>query len=888
MTISNGASTVTHWHQWPIDELYHQLQSSATGLTTTEALARRQQVGPNSLPEIRQVPLWRHFISQFTHFLALLLWVSILLCFVANAINPASDMLPIGVAILGVLLINGGFSFFQEYKAEKTLQALQELLPQKCWVIRDGQSVKILVKDVVPGDLLLLQEGEQVAADARVIHTSDLQINISSLTGEAMPVMLSPDPVARENPWQAPNLVYAGTFVVKGEGQALVYATGVHTAYGRIAMLSQQTESVMGHIQREIEHTTRIISLIAMAMGVVLMALGSLQGFNLWTTFVFALGIIVANVPEGLLPTVTLALAMGTQRMARRQFLVRNLNVIENLGAITVIATDKTGTLTQNEMVIEGIFDNQAVLSHKNQLSPILLRILNYCHNVASGSQDPVELAMVHFIEQNGYRQAPQTRLQEYPFDYHLRRMTVIMQGKTQVEVLTKGAFASVLGVCQFLQLPTGQQPLTPELRQWLQERHDQLAAGGFRLLGLAYKLSPTWQMGREWAEQDLTFTGMMALVDPLRDGIKEAVQKCKDAGIRVMMITGDNPLTAAAIAQEAGIIDSHQQVITAEKLQQGTPEDLHDFLHHNGVIAQATPEDKLRVVNLLQAMGETIAVTGDGVNDAPALKKADVGIAMGSGTAVAREVADAILLNDHFATIIDGIEEGRTVFANIQKFITYILASNVPEIVPYIAYFLWGWPLALTVPQILAIDLGTDLLPALALGTEKPEDNVMKRPPRDKDEKLLNPALFMRAYLFLGVIEAVASMAIFMSYLFAHGFTWGTTLALKDPLYLGATTMALAAIVFCQIGNGFACRSETTPIWRMNILGNRFYLAGIVYELVVLLMLVLVPFLQPIFSTHIPDLTWLPWLAVMPLGLLVVEEARKAIVRRQQRPTNS
>lgn len=902
-------------------EVLKELGSSPEGLSPEEAKRRLSAYGPNNLQEIKRAPLLKHFLRQFTHFLAILLWVAAALAFVAEVFQPGHGMAMLGWAILAVIGINAVFTFVQEYKAERAVQALRRLLPATAWVIRSGQTQQVPREELVPGDLILLEEGEQVPADARLIEAVQMRVDNSSLTGESHARLRRADSVtdAEMDPLNAPNLVFAGTTILSGHGRAVVYATGGRTEFGRIARLATVVEAGLSPLQREIIRITHIVATLSLIMGFAFFTIGLFVGLGVWVSAIFGVGIIVANVPEGLLPTVTLALAMGSQRMARRKALIKQLTSVETLGCTTVICTDKTGTLTENRMRVERLYVDGADLQvrgnllirngrlfkmfDRERLNP-LFQAISHCNNAKRIRRphgriefigDPTEVALIEFAEEQGMAHRQRVpRMCELPFDADRKRMSTIHWMEGKLVAFVKGAPEPLLPLCSRTLLQGNIVPMTENERGTILEQSRLFARHAYRVLGVATRTIETGMaqhLTPETVERDLTFLGLIALMDPPHREVPEAIARCRKAGIRVIMITGDHPLTALAVARKVGLAPEQSAqdpvafaaVIEGPHLDAMSDDALRKLLtpSHPGepepVFARMAPRHKLRIVSMLKEMGQVVAVTGDGVNDAPALQKADIGIAMGvAGTDVAKATADMILLDDNFATIVNAIEEGRAVYANIRKFVTYVLSSNVPEIVPYLGYGLFAIPLPLTVPQILAVDLGTDIVPALALGAERPHPGIMDTPPRPRTERLLNRPLLLRAYAFLGLIEAGIAMAAFFWFLKATGWTWGVDLAWSDPLYQQATTVTFAAIVVAQIANVFACRSERVSVFRLGFLSNPFILWGIAVESALLALLVYTPFGNWILGTR--PLPWWVWppLAIGACALLLSEEFRK------------
>ena len=873
------------------EDVFHTLVTSEAGLTEEAARNRLAEFGPNAIQELGKPSLLSKLGRQFTHFLALILWVAAALALISDALHPGEGMLTLGLAIVAVIFINGVFTLAQEHKAERAVEKLKLLLPFRVRVVRGGQEREIPAPEVAPGDLVILSGGDKVPADARLIETQFLMVNNASLTGESEPVPLSAKPCDGEL-IESSNIAFAGTTVVSGSGKAVVFATGMKTEVGRIAHLTSAVETGLTPLQKEIVRATRIIAFLATAMGLVFFGVGYFAGRTFWENFLFAIGIIVANVPEGLLPTVTLALAMGSQRMARKKALVKNLTAVEALGSVTVICTDKTGTLTQNKMEVSTFWIDGTEFAARDlplnrAQATYLLRVAVLCNN-AKGVDgeykgDPTEISLLRAAGGMA-RELRSERLFEIPFDAERKRMTTVNRIEGRTFVFAKGALETLLPLCDRTEQAGEVVPFDPALRERLTEGYHALMDKGLRVLAFAYKEIETFSPadGPERIESQLVLAGLVGLEDQPRPEVPEALHKCHEAGIKVVMLTGDASRTAVAIAKEIGLVHGRPHVIEGHEFAALTDAELRDRLREEEVLfTRMAPKHKMRVVSILMEEGERVAVTGDGVNDAPALKKADIGVAMGlTGTDVAKEAADIILLDDNFATIVNAIEEGRAVYENIRKFTSYILSSNIPEIVPYLVFVLFRVPLPLTILQILAVDLGTDMLPALALGAEKPTPGLMKQPPRDPKVGLLSAPLLGRAYLFLGLIEAVAALYGFFYVLGSGGWNWGEMPAANDPLYMQATTACLTAIIVCQIANVMACRSSRESLFRLGLFSNPFIFVGIAAEVTFQLLIVYHPVGNTIFSTQpLPARVWLLFVP-FALFLLGAEEIRKAVAR--------
>jgi magnesium-transporting ATPase (P-type) len=828
----------------------------------------------------------RLLLAKFVHLFALLLWTGAGLAWLAG--------LPeLTAAIVAVIVINAIFSFVQEFRAEKAVSALRRLIPSRVRVRRDGVMTEVDGMSVVPGDVLLLAPGDRVSADADLVERRALRVDESTLTGESYPV-------------EPESSVLAGTFITAGSGEAVVTATGMQTRFGRIAQLAQSTRQDRSPLERELDRMTRFVAALAVGIGSLFFVVAGLLGMSLADRFVFSIGVMVALVPEGLLPTVTLALALATQRMAKRNALVRRLSSVETLGETTVICTDKTGTLTENEMTVRRIWTRDVVLETEGVgYEPFgrfrrdetivdprefanLLRAGLLCNDARlvqadegwSVIGDPTEGALIVLGEKGGFSQvserAHRPRLHEVPFSSERKRMsTVHLDGARRV-AFVKGAPEVVI-------------PLTnasgDEQRRAL-DAAASMEGDALRVLALAQRAVPEYAVDAAEIECDLELLGLVGMLDPPRPGVAEAVRSCRGAGIRVLMLTGDSGLTAEAIAREIGLVQTYADVITGDQLGSLADDELADRLLGDGVIfARIEPEQKLRLARLLRASGEVVAMTGDGVNDAPALREADIGVSMGgTGTEVAREAADIVLLDDNFASVVAAIEEGRAVYDNIRRFAGYHFTSNAGELIPFLVWGITGGavPLPLVVMQVLAIDLGTDMLPAIALGTEPAERGTMTRPPRPRHERLLNRLTLTRVFGVIGPLEGLAAISSFLFAYWVAGWRPWETLADSGPLYVQATTMATAGIVFSQVGAGFAWRTDRRSVFSIGLLSNRLLLVGVAVELALIAVLTLTPVLQRAF--HMQPLDARLWLSLLiwPPIVLGVEEVRKAISRRR------
>jgi len=860
----------------PTEDVFTYLDSRADGLKPAEVDGRLQELGRNTLEAPNKLWWLKSLGRQFTNFFTILLNISAGICFVAHYLQPGESMDILGFALLGVSILNALFSFFQEYRAERAMEELKKFLPQRVMAVRAGEEAEVPADELVPGDVIVLREGDRVPADVRLVECRDLMVNNAPLTGESIPISLTADAVDRDLT-ESNNLGFAGCAILRGSGRGVVFATGFRSQFGRIAMLSRDIQRTVSPLERETAHMVRVLTVIAVAMGLTFFAYGVATGRSLWVNLVFMMGIIVANVPEGLLPTFTLSLAMGSLRMARRNVLVKSLNAVEALGAVHVICTDKTGTLTMNRLSVTRV---EPETSSDWNLMEAALAACDLEVVEGGWSGDPLDEAVAVAYRDAGkdsqaILDAQTTR---FPFDVEKRRAAAVATIGGAPAFAVKGAWESLRPLLAADDATLAAADANVEA----------LAAGGFRVIAVAARRLADGEAVDDQgaAEHDLELAGFLGLEDPIRPEVPGAVAQCHTAGIGTIMITGDHPVTAEAIARQAGMIDAAvapgQATLTGQDLAKLSERQLVGKLRDGvRVFARATPEQKMKIVNALHQMDRVVAVTGDGVNDAPALKAADVGIAMGrDGTDVAREAAQVVLLDDNFASIVAGIEEGRTIFANIQKFTNYVLVSNGPEILPYLLYMLFPVPLALTVIQILSIDLGTDIIPSMALGQEKPDAQTMQEPPRDREQGLLTLPLIAHSYGFLGLIEAAFSLSLFFWVLFDGGWQWGQEMASNDTLYRSATGIALSSILLMQIGNLFGRRSRTGSGIDMDAFRNPLILIGITFEALFSWAILYVPAVNTVLGTAPvdTDIYLIAWLGV-PL-IFGLDYLRKLVFR--------
>ncbi|HET7590773.1 MAG TPA: cation-transporting P-type ATPase [Solirubrobacterales bacterium] len=862
---------------------------AAEGLSSREAERRLLHHGPNRL-ERRRGRRWpRQLARQFTHPLALLLWGAALLAAIAG-------IGAVAIAVVVIIVLNAAFAFAQEMQAERAVEALQSYIPQRARVLRDGREVELDAAGLVPGDLLLIAEGDRISADGQLVEGA-IEVDLSTLTGESVPVSLAPGEAHLQAPrLQRRDLVFSGTACSGGEARALVTATGMGTELGRIASLSQRVEVEESPLEAEVRRVAWLIARIAIAMGIAFVPIAMLgAGLPLGDAAVLTIGLIVGNVPEGLLPVITLALAVGVRAMVREGAVVKRLSAVETLGSTDVICTDKTGTLTENRMRVTELW----ALGEEGELAEAMFACSNARLDADRRAQgDPTEAAMViaaaeRGVETDDAARAARRRAQ-FHFDPGLKLMSTVDEADGALWLNTKGAPESVLPRCTAIAGAGGSSRLLDEpTRARVHAATDRFADRGLRVLAVARRqLGAAVPQQRGEAERDLTLLGLVAMIDPPRPEVAAAVARCHRAGIRIIVVTGDHPRTAVAIANQIGIAGGHARAISEDRLESMSEEELDAALAAGGelVFARSTPEAKLRIADALREMGHVVAMTGDGANDAPALRRADIGVAMGrSGTDVAREASTMVLTDDNFATIVAAVAAGRRIYDNIRKFILYIFAHLTPELAPYLVFALGGGaiPLPLTVLQLLSVDVGTETVPALALGREAAEPGIMRRRPRRRSQGIIDRALLVRAWLFLGLISAALGMGAFFYVLLRAGWSPNDPTGSGTPLhhaYRQATTMTFLSMVACQVGTAFAARTERASLRSIGVLSNRLLLWGIAFELALAALLIYVPPCQDLLGTA--ALPWSFLLVVVPFPFIVwgADELRRWLARRRER----
>jgi P-type Ca2+ transporter type 2C len=906
---SSPPQTTSNWHTLDAHQTLEQFQSNhKAGLTTQQVAAHLKQYGSNELVETGGRSTWEILLDQFTNIMLLLLIAVALISggldffdWKAGKLDPGEIPFKDTIAIFAIVILNGLLGYFQESKAEKDLAALKKLASSRVRVIRDSKTIEVDSKDLVPGDIMLLEAGGQVAADGRLLDAANLQIRESALTGEAQAVNKRVD---AELPSDTPlgdriNLVYQGTEVLQGRATVVVTGTGMQTELGRIATMLQSVETEATPLQKRMHLLSKVLVSGALIL-VALVVLGGIihLGTGSWKELLeVSLSMAVAIVPEGLPAVITVTLALGTQRMVKRQALIRKLPAVETLGSVTTICSDKTGTLTQNKMVVQllhtsstslrvtgdgyaptGKFapvEAQANEAVDPQEQPELLNLLTACTicNDAVLQQDqsgwiilgdPTEGALLTLAGKAGFEkdqwESKLPRVAEFPFSSERKRMSVIAEvldaapalvdSPSHYMMFTKGSPELILERCTQIQVGDSAQAIAEAQRQLILEQNNQMAGRGLRVLGFACRpLTAIPPEGSdETSERELVWLGLIAMLDAPRPEVRDAVARCRSAGIRPIMITGDHQLTAQAVAEDLGIAKPGDRALSGRELERLSLEELADQVENVSVYARVAPEHKLRIVQVLQRKNHIVAMTGDGVNDAPALKQADIGIAMGiTGTDVSKDASDMVLLDDNFATIVAATEEGRVVYTNIRRFIKYILGSNIGELLTIGAAPLLGLGgVPLSPLQILWMNLVTDGLPALALAVEPAEPDVMKRPPHDPSESIF--ARGLGAYMIrIGIVLAILAIGLMSwSYGYAHA-----NLTAEDPHGDRWKTMVFTTLCIAQMGHALAIRSNSRLTIELNPLSNPFLLAAVFLTSLLQLALVYVPFMRSFFNTH-------------------------------------
>ncbi len=876
-----------------MNEILRILDSTNAGLSSSEVSKRLEKYGPNELKEEKGVSPLKILAEQFTQFLIIILIVATTISLLLGEVADA-------VVIFAIVIASAVLGFIQEYRASRAVEALKKLVTTTVTVIRDGGEMRVRSSEVVPGDIVALWAGDKVTADARVLMSNSLMLNEAALTGESEPVEKDSSPLPVETGLYARrNMVFAGTVVTYGHGNAVVTSTGMATEFGKIASMMQTVEVEQTPLEKRMTHLGRVLGVISFIVVGVVFALGLLRGHEMLAMFLWAVSLAVAAVPEALPAVVTGALAVGMQMMARRNAIVKRLPAVETLGSTSVICSDKTGTLTKGEMTVRELYlegriikvtgvgytpEGEFVDGSPDKKGPFLMAAL-LCNDArlmrSEGlwriEGDPTEGALIVLASKSGLVHeavsAQHPRVGEIVFSSERKRMTTVHRaGDGRLTAYMKGAPEVVLERCSGLLVGGRVLKMTEKERSSILEANESMAKQALRVLSLAYREIPAGtEKFSEDLEHDMIFLGLVGMIDPPREAAKTAVKLCAEAGIKTVMITGDNKYTAMAVARELGILDN-DRVLTGGELEKMSGEEFDKIVEEVSVYARTSPADKMRIVKALKKKGHIVAVTGDGVNDAPALKASDIGVAMGiTGTEATKEAADMILLDDNFATLVSAVERGRIIYTNIKKFLAYLLSSNVGELLLLLSAGLLGLPFPLITIQILWINLVTDGLPAIALGVDPPEPDTMKHPPRRPDESVFTPYV-KNIILTVSILMTITLIPLF--YLYNPTF--------EDTGLLKARTVIFTSIVMFEMFNAFNCRSERHSILYVGPFKNPYLLIAVASSILLQLAVIYLPTLQPYFGTVPLDLTdWLAIIAVSATGLIGVE-AVKLLLRRR------
>jgi len=869
------------YHSKKAEDIFRELDTGKTGLSDAEAEKRQQQYGLNEIKQFKKISPIKIFLEQFHSFV---IYILIAALAISVFLGETVDAIVIGV----ILVLNAIFGFIQEYKAEKSIEALKKLASLKATVIRDGKEKEIDAKLLVPGDLIKLETGDKIPADSRLIEIVELQTQEAALTGESLPVKkelrILPEKTQLADRL---NMIFSGTIVTSGKGQAIVTGTGMKSEIGKIAKLIEEAEEGLTPLQIKMNMLGRRLGVIIIIISVIVFLGGILKGGSVLEFFIVAVSLAVAAIPEGLPAIVTIGLAIGVRKMVKRNALVRKLPSVETLGSTTVICTDKTGTLTKNEMTVKKIYTNNKIIDvtgsgydhkgeflHKNKKInskeiSLLLNIGVLNNDAAFDDKnvigDPTEAALIVSAAKAGIDkdilQKKYPRKDEILFTSERKIMTTMHNINGENLAYVKGAPEVVLSLCKLIYENGKVKKLTQKRKNEVLEINKKFANNALRVLGFAYKIV----LDKKRAEKNLIFVGLQGMMDPPRPEVKEAIKKCKKAGIKVVVITGDNEVTAKAVAHAVGI---EGESLTGKDLENLKEKELEKKVEEIVIYARVNPEHKIKIVAALKNKGHVVAMTGDGVNDAPALKKADIGISMGvTGTDVAKEASDMILTDDNFASIVNAVEEGRGIYDNIKKFVSYLLSSNTGEVLTIFVAIMIGLPLPLIAIMILWNNLVTDGLPALALSVDPADPNIMERKPRDKHERIISNPIIVRL-LIVGFTIMISTLTIFYFY--------------SVEKYLAyAQTVALCTLMISQMFNVLNCRSEFNSLFKIGIFTNMKLWGAILISVIMQIIAVQTPFFNTFLKT-VP-LTLMDWFYIVLISssVFVIVEIYKFVVRR-------
>ena len=916
------------------------LESSPAGLSENQVKARLEKYGENVLPRGKSVSRLTRFFKTLADIFSLLLLFASLLAFLGQSVE-------LGVAILIIIFINSGFTLYQEWQAEQQMQALQSWIPEQAKVLRDSQLRKVDVKEIVPGDIIEIEEGDRVPADARLIDAYNLFAIEIPLTGEFEPQLKQVNGLARyedgtlskdsselvhskeSQALTSKNVVFMSTSIARGQGKAMVISTGLNTRFGQIAHLTQDIKPPQSPLQKEISYFAKYSFELAFFVGGFFFVIGYFfLHLDILNSLTFIVGVMIACVPEGLQATISSALAINVSKMAKKNVLVKRLSAVQALGSITLICTDKTGTLTRGEMTVNKIWASQKVIDvsgvgyhpkgefkeagkkiHHGQITEIghLLEISAMCNNAKlqapdeknknwSIMGDPTDGAMLVAALKYGINVAQLLKthpiIHVFPFDSDRKMMTTLHDDGSLIKAYSKGAPASIVKRCKEIVINDKILPITDWYKKTIHQMVDHFASDGMRVIAVAYKdilydRSKNIQDNeRDAIETGMTLIGLVAIKDPPRIEVRDAIKQARNAGIKIAMITGDNATTAKSIAWEVGIIDIDQwndvTPITGDMMSKMEDIQIAEAFQKSGAIfARITPDEKLRLVNVARQAGEIVAVTGDGANDAPALRQSDIGIAMGvTGTDIAKETADIILTDDSFVSIVTGIESGRSIWINLRNFIYFAFTHNWAELIPFVLFIVINTPIPLLAIHILVIDLCIDIVPSLALSRDPPNEGIMAEPPRSIKEHLFKPSVFARS-LIIGFIVGAIGFWLCINAWLAGGWQWGQPLDPASPVYFKGVTMTYASIVMGQVANLLTCRKTKRAFFRKEPKQNPWILYGVMWQFGVLILTIYIPFLQPIFDTI--ALTGMDWLVLftIPALIFMIQESWRILANK-------
>ncbi len=909
------------YYEKDIREVYHELKTSKTGLSELEAENRQKEYGPNELIEADRTTPLEMLLAQFKDFMVIILIVAGVISLINALYNHHPEEMIEAYLIFGIVVVNAIIGFYQEYKASKDVEALKQMLSQKCRVIRSGEMREMDARELVPGDIVVLEEGDIIPADGRVIEVASLKATEAALTGESMPIGKHTEAIIDEHVSVADqkNMVFMGTIVAHGRGKMVVAETGMATEFGKIASLTQSIKEEPSPLQLELDDVAKFLAKVVIGICFIIFILNSLRGVHWLNSLIFSVAVAVAAVPEALPAITTITLARGVRKMVEVNSIIRKLTSVETLGSTTVICSDKTGTLTKNEMTVKKVYVNGKLLDvtgvgyePKGDIlngdtksdSPELQKLIDIaclCNNakLTEGEKgwtiigDPTEGALTTLAAKVGKSsrelENELPRIAELPFNSERKRMSTVHASGKKHMLYVKGGHTATTSKCTYI-LENGRiRTFSPKDRKRIKEMDEKLANQALRVLAFAYRKLPDKidvkgeQLDEEEFEKDLVFVGLVGMIDPPREEVKDAVAICKKAGIRIFVITGDNGTTARAIAKQINIADDTTPVIEGYELEEMSDRELYRMLDKDIIFARTLPKHKMRIVSILKKRGEIVAVTGDGVNDAPALKEANIGVAMGiTGTDVSKEAADMVLVDDSFASIVNAVREGRTIYENIKKFVRYIISCNIGEVIAVIAGIVIAGIPPLTTVQILLVNLATDMFPALALGIEPPEADIMDRPPKKAKSKIINKDDVI-VWLYGGLIMGIGVFLVFMYYLWSGGFTFG--MGIKEiealPTYAKALTMAFTILVMYQMANAFNSRSYEKSAFSINWFSNPSLIAAVAASIILQIAVVHTAIGQRLLGTVALSAT--EWIIVIAVSLTVfiLEEVRKARLKK-------